>query len=55
MLKIVEFSNEYLSQVSKLIIRNLLEVNSKDYSIEDMREHSKKFSEENLKEMFSKR
>ena len=55
MIKIVDYNIKYLSQVSELIIRNMLEVNSKDYTMEEMEKHSKKFSEENLEEVFSKR
>ncbi len=55
MIKIVDYNIKYLSQVSELIIRNMLEVNSKDYSMEEMEKHSKKFSEENLEEVFAKR
>lgn len=34
MLKIVEYDKKYIEQISKIIIQNLLTVNSKDYGME---------------------
>lgn len=55
MLKIEEYNEKYLEQISNIIIQNLLTVNSKDYGIEKVKKMAKEFSVENLKNTFSKR
>lgn len=55
MLKIEEYNEKYLEQISNIIIQNLLTVNSKDYGIEKVKKMAKDFSVENLKNTFSKR
>ena len=49
-IKIVKFKEEYAEILSEIIIRNLMEINSKDYSIEEMKEHSLKFSADNIRD-----
>lgn len=55
MLEIKAFEHKYVKQLSKMIIRNLLEVNSKDYGIERIKEMSKKFSVQKLDRILSDR
>lgn len=55
MLKIVEYSEKYLEQISNIIIQNLLTVNSKDYGIERVKKMSEDFTVEKLQNSLSKR
>ncbi len=48
--KIVEYVSDYADGVSTLVIRNLLEINSKDYGIQKMRKHSLMFAPEKIEE-----
>ena len=48
--EIVEYNNIYCNEVISLIVRNLLDVNVKDYGIDKMREHASKFTPEKLAE-----
>ena len=55
MVSIEEYQEKYLDAISELIIRNLKEINSKDYGIEKTNEMAKDFSVDKLKEIFKKR
>ena len=46
--KIVEYKKDYCDEISNMIIRNLLEINSKDYGIEHSKEHSLMFTPEKI-------
>jgi GNAT superfamily N-acetyltransferase len=48
--KIVEYSSDYCNEISNIVIRNLLEVNSKDYGIDKMRKHAVRFTPEKIDE-----
>lgn len=53
-MRIRRFISEDAEAVSKLIGRNFLEVNSKDYPIEEMKEKALEFSLEKIKDRASK-
>lgn len=55
MLKIKEFETKYTEQISRIIIRNLLEINSKDYGIKKAKEMANNFVVEKLNKMLKKR
>lgn len=55
MIEIKEFEERYTKQISEIIIRNLLEINSKDYGIEKVKEMTKEFEVKNLNETLKKR
>ena len=55
MVSIEEYQEKYIDAISELIIRNLKEINSKDYGIEKTNEMAKDFSVDKLKEIFKKR
>ena len=48
MIEIKEFEPKYTKQISDMIIRNLLEVNIKDYGIERVKEMAEDFNVEKL-------
>lgn len=48
--EIVEYNSIYCNEIISLVVRNLLDVNVKDYGIEKMREHASKFTSEKLSE-----
>lgn len=50
---IVDYKKEYSPALSDIITRNLLEINSKDYSYETMKDHALDFTPEKIDE-FSK-
>lgn len=50
MIEIKEFESKYTKQISDMIIRNLLEVNIKDYGIERVKEMAEDFNVEKLDE-----
>lgn len=54
-IRIAEYSEEYAKEMSDIIVKNLLEVNSKDYGIEYAKKHAEEFSVEKIKETFPKR
>lgn len=54
-IRIEEYKEKYAKQMSEIIIRNLLEINSKDYGIEYAKEHAKEFEVDEIKENFPKR
>ena len=55
MLKIVEYDEKYLEQISNIIIQDLLTVNSKDYGIERVKKMAEDFTVEKLQNSLSKR
>ena len=55
MLKIVEYKEKYLEQISNLIIQDLLTVNSKDYGMERVKKMAEDFTVEKLQNSLSKR
>jgi len=52
---IVNYRDEFAESLSYMIIRNLLEVNSKDYSIEEMKRHSLSFAPDKIREYSTSR
>ena len=55
MIEIKEYDNKYAQEMSKIIIQNLLEVNSKDYGLEFVKKSVKDFTPEEVKKNFPKR
>lgn len=49
-IKIVKFNQEHAETLSNIIIRNLTEINTKDYPIQEMEEHALNFSPTKIKE-----
>ena len=55
MLKIQEYEQKYVKEISIFIIQDLINVNSKDYGMERVKEMAKDFTVEKLKKNFSNR
>ncbi len=55
MLKITEYNEKYINQISNLITQNLLTINIKDYGKEKAQKMAENFTPEKLKETFKKR
>ncbi len=55
MLKIQEYEEKYVKEISIFIIQDLINVNSKDYGMERVKEMAKDFTVEKLKKNFSNR
>ena len=55
MIEIKEYDETYVEQISTMIIRNLLEVNVKDYGMEKVQEMAKDFAVEKLKNALKNR
>lgn len=55
MLEIKEYENKYAEEISKIVIQNLLEINSKDYGIEFCKNSAKDFTIDKILEEFNKR
>ena len=55
MLKIIEYKEKYLEQISNLIIQDLLTVNSNDCGIERVKKMAEDFTVEKLQNSLSKR
>ena len=55
MLKIIEYKEKYLEQISNVIIQDLLTVNSNDYGIERVKKMAEDFTVEKLQNSLSKR
>ena len=53
MLEIKEYEEEYVKQISDIIIQNLIDVNSKDYGIDKAKKMVEDFTVENLKKNLS--
>ena len=50
-----EYRKEDLDEISNIIVRNMLEVNSKDYGLKEMEEYIKPFTKERIADTFSNR
>ena len=55
MIEIKEYNETYVEQISTIVIRNLLEVNVKDYGVEKVQEMAKDFTVEKLKNALKNR
>ena len=55
MIEIKEYDEKYVEQISNIITRNLLEINSKDYGMESVQEMAEDFTVENLKDTLKNR
>lgn len=55
MIEIKEYDNKYAEEMSKIIIQNLLEVNSQDYGLEYVKKSAEKFTVETIEKKFPKR
>ncbi len=55
MIEIKEYNETYVEQISTIIIRNLLEINVKDYGVEKVQEIAKDFTVEKLKDTLKNR
>jgi len=55
MIEITEYKEKYAEEMSKIIIQNLLEVNSKDYGLEYCQKSAEEFTVDKIKESFGKR
>ena len=55
MIEIKEYDEKYVEQISNIITRNLLEINSKDYGMESVQEMTKDFTVEKLKDTLKNR
>ena len=55
MIKIKEYEDKYAEEISKIVIQNLLEINSKDYGIEFCKNSTKDFTVDKVLEDFNKR
>ena len=55
MIDIKEYEPKDIKKISKMIIRNLIEINSKDYGIENAKKMAKDFEPQKLKETFKNR
>ena len=54
-MEIIEYEDKYAEEISKIIIQNLLEVNSKDYGIEFVQNFSKEYTPEEIRKVLPKR
>lgn len=55
MIEIKEYNETYVEQILTIVIRNLLEVNVKDYGVEKVQEMAKDFTVEKLKDALKNR
>ena len=55
MIEIKEFEEKYINQISNIIIRNLIEINSKDYGIEAVKKMAENFYPDKLQETLKNR
>ena len=51
-MEIVEFDKKYTEQISKIIIENLIEVNSKDYGLEYVKKTAQEFTPEEISNLY---
>lgn len=49
-IQIVDFKEEYAEAISNIVTRNLLEINSKDYGMEQVKLHALNFTPEKIRE-----
>ena len=50
-----EYQDKDLEAVSNIVVRDMIEVNSKDYGLDKMKKHAEGFTKENLAEKFKYR
>ena len=55
MIEIKEYENKYAEEISKIVVQNMLEVNSKDYGIEFCQNSAKDFTVDKILKDFNKR
>lgn len=55
MITLTTYSDKYAEAISRIIIQNLMEINSKDYGIEFCKNSAKDFTVDRIKEDFNKR
>ena len=55
MVEIINYDNKYAEDISRIIVQNLLEINSKDYSLEFVKKASEEFTPDEIKKNFPKR
>lgn len=55
MIEIKEYKSEYAEAMSKIVINNLLEVNSKDYGMEYVQKSVKEFTVPEIQNNFPRR
>ena len=55
MITLTTYSDKYAEAISRIIIHNLMEINSKDYGIEFCKNSAKDFTVDRIKEDFNKR
>lgn len=54
MIEIVEYSNNYAKELSKIILDNMYKINIKEHGKEVIDRISKRFTEDEIKKKFSK-
>ena len=55
MIEIKEYEDKYAEAISKIVVQNMLEVNSKDYGLEFCQNSAKDFTTNKILEEFNKR
>ena len=55
MIEIKEYEDKYAEEISKIVVQNMLEVNSKDYGLEYCQNSAKAFTVTKVLENFNKR
>lgn len=55
MIEIKEYNDKYAEEISKIVVQNMLEVNSKDYGLEYCQNSAKAFTVTKVLENFNKR
>lgn len=55
MIEIKEYDDKYAEEISRIITQNLLEINSKDYGMDVVKEFAKEFTPEEIQKNFPKR
>lgn len=55
MIEIKEYEDKYAKEMSNIIIKNLLEINSKDYGLEYIQKSAKEFTVPEIQKNFQKR
>ena len=55
MIEIKEYNDKYAEEMSKIIIQNLIEINSKDYGMEFVQKSSQEFTVSEIQKNFPKR
>ena len=50
-----EYQESDIKDISNIVVRNMIEINSKDYGLKEMKSHAEGFTEEKLYEKFKNR